>query len=226
MTAESYEDKEGNDKKAPESPGSEANSMYSNEEVEKIIQARLKQERSNHEKREAEYSARIADLEKKVNAGTATTDEKIQHQQAKNTEEQAQASGIPPEAIPFIVEQQRKNVEFQQKMSDAIEKDQEFKKLSETGNAIPGFAISEMMHLDNAPAVIKHLLKDKKDHKLMEATIESGSKSDFIRFVNDLSSRLESKKPHPSPYTPAPDVSDIGDSDQDFDIKGYIDSKY
>lgn len=205
--------------------------MFSKEDANKLAQQmvneRLQRERNLFSKKEAELNARIKELENKKEAGTATPAEQVEHATGRAAQAQAIQQGISPEQIPQLVEKEMSRANFKQKIDDAMLKDEEFKKLAQTGNGIPGEALEQMIHLDNAPSVIKHLLKDKKDYRLMQLAAAEGIYK-FTSFVNDLSTRLESTstKPKPSPYSPIPDLTDIGESDQDWDVENYIKGRF
>lgn len=196
---------------------------YSQEDAEQIIKKRLRQERDRADKEAAELKAKIAELENKIKEGTATTSEKIEHQEIKNTAKEAVNAGISPAELPHILKAHQEQVSFNQKISDALEKDPEFKKLSTEGNFIDPAIITAMHHLDNAPAVLKLLLKDKKEHHLMNLNAQEGLVA-FTRYINDLSTRLEEKsaKPRPPSFKAAPNLQNTGDSDQDWSEAEYI----
>lgn len=212
--------------------------VLTKEEAENAIKARLKEAKQQSDKKLAAMNAekeaaikeatelknRIMELEKKEKAGTITQNEQGEYQNIKKTANQSMDQGVPRELIPGLIARENQKTQFVQNVGDALDKDQEFKKLWSTGNPIHASVLEAMHHLDNAPAVLKHLLKDKKDHRLMELSAEEGLTS-FTKFINDLSTKLEANnqsKPHPSSYSPAPPLTNIGESDQDFDIEDYI----
>lgn len=204
--------------------------------TKEIIQMRLRQATKKHREREAILQARIAELESAGQpAAGANANSPAMPQ---GTEPNPQAAGnvpgnsIPAEMIPMIVERKRQADEFNKKIEDAMKQDEEFKKLAtETGFKVPPEVLMNMQHLDNAPAVIKHLMKNKKANVLMLAELDEAAMANsivpLIKFVNNVSDQLESvsSKPQRSSFSPAPDLSDAGDSGQDFDISAYVSSK-
>lgn len=229
---------ENQDTKVEENKNTDATKTYTNEELQNIVRMRLKEENQKREeayrtaeeerkKREA-IEKRLLDLEKKNEKGTATQDEKIEYQNSVAAAGQAKNDGIPPEAIPHIVEISNRNKKTTEQLNEAIEKDEEFKNLAEKGNPISGEEIYFIgQSVDNTPAVIKHLLKDKRDYDLFQIA-KSNAQYDgglsLKKLIYEFSDKLNAdiKKPSPSGYTPAPDLSDTGAADQDFNDADYV----
>ncbi len=171
-----------------------------------------------------DMQAKMEELTKKISTGNATQQEVQQHSQMNQIQN---TPGMPPEQIAAIqqqaIDQQKiadRHKSFHDKLTDAQKKDPEFKQLIDAqhtpGNPhIPSTAWSAFEHLDNAPAVIKQLLKSKKDYALLTA---SSTKQEAVKFINELSDRLENNQPtpHPSHFEPDPDISDVGDSQQPY----------
>ena len=218
------------------------------EEIQAIIRARLKQKQKEWDQKEAEFQAKEADYQTKIrnyengNASGAQmggTPANAQGMQQPNVQAQAapvqqqeappkQDNGIPAELLPYVLAEQEKQLkkqfEFTKKIDDAADKDDEFKKLLENAPfPIPKEIVPSMQHLDNAAAVAKHLLKDGKDNAaMMAAANESGYT--LIRFLNELSNKLDAKasKPEVSKFKPAVNLADVGDADQDWDMAEYV----
>jgi predicted DNA binding CopG/RHH family protein len=222
---------EENSQEQQEEVQDESPQMFSKEDANKLAQTmvteRLQRERNIFAKKEAQLNARISELEAKTKAGTATPAEQVEHATGQAAQAQAYQQGIPADQIPILVEREMTRASFKQKLDDALSKDEEFRKLAETGNPIPPEAMEAMTHLDNAPAVIKHLLKDKKDYQVAKLSASAGV-LEYTKFINELSTRLEStaSKPRPSPYSHVPNLSDVGESDQDWDMENYIKGKF
>ena len=198
--------------------------MFTDDDVEKILKGRMKQKDRQIE----DLQRKFQELEQKVSQGTATQSEQLQLQASKNQANQTAQQVLDPDLIMQAADQRRREVEFNNKLDDAMEKDPEFKKLASERNelGVPPQFMGQMLDIDNAPAVLKHLLKNKKDNKLMFAAAEEGRKS-FLEFIYGVSEKLESSasKPAPNPYTPAPTLSDSGDSSQEFDLEEYVKNK-
>lgn len=202
--------------------------VYSDEEVQEIMKKRVAQERKSSERaaeqERQKFEAKIAELEKKVNAGTASMDEQAQHQKAKNTIEEGQQQGLSPEQLQYQVQEQMKMQTLDQKFTEAKSKDPEFAKLWDEGNQINSAIFPAMAHLDKPEMVLKHLLKDKKAHNMMQLAA-SGGLRDFTQFIDDLEDKLMANSqntPRPPNYPKIPDFSNAGDTDQDFDLEDYV----
>lgn len=237
----SFENTEGQENKnLSDEAGSQK--VFTEDEHNSIVQEKIKERLKNQQKessrRDEESKAevkklqeRIKELESKEKSGTASTAEQLELQEGKNAESEAQANSIPAELLPAIVQKKMKSVEFQQKIDAALEKDEEFKKLVNKGNpyeVVPQQMQQFIEHLDNAPAVLKHLFKDPKENALMRSKYADAYRKDedsiMIEYFNNLSTKIEqgSTRPRPSSFTPNPDISDVGDSAQDFDSRDYV----
>jgi hypothetical protein len=207
-------------------PAEEAKS--GNEKTEEIVKLRLRQANMKHEKemqREKEEKEQLkAELEaikkSKENNGNGASEGAHKNMQMPSEE-----------MIDELATRRQKAMDLGNKINEAKEKDPEFAKLSEKsahGGAIPPYAQASMTHLPNAVAVMKHLLKDPRDYKVVELFMKEGDEKGFVQFVNGLSEKLEktSSKPAPSNYAVIPDMSDAGESAQDFDEASYIRDKY
>lgn len=204
---------------------------FSESDVEKIIQERLKNKEMEHKRKMEDAKSRIAELEGKVNSGTATHAEQMELNKGKTSAANAVNAGVPPEAIPYIMDEQMANEKFKQKISSAADTDPQFKQLLQQ----PGS--ERLVHedqrfflrdLENAPAVLKKLMTDKRENNMMQAKFQEmiahRKPSIMVDYINQLSEKLEKSavKPRASSFSPAPDISDFGDSSQDFDIKSYV----
>lgn len=207
---------------------------YSQAEVERMIterrardaeQLRLKNEETK------QLKARMQELESKMQKGTATTDEMSQLQSAKTTAEHGQQQGYSNEDVQNMVNWEMQKKELGNKLIEAHKKDPEFAKLVKEGNKITEDEAMFTAYLPNGPAVVKHLLKDKKSLDLYRAGLNNYGRDGGVlamQILNNLSDQLDSNKEaaHPSNYTPAPELADASDEDQAFDEANYISSKY
>jgi len=197
---------------------------------------RLKKERqkSEAEAKKAEGLARQLDeLQKKFNSGRATSEQSAEYVGAKNAIAEAKNSGIPPEALPGIIEEHMQIQKLDAALTSAREKDPELNALVSDPESMKKVSPEEFMlmkHLPNAPAVLKHLLTDNLDLQTLKATERAWANdggTEFFKFVNNLSRQLDStaKYPHPSNYTPSPSLDDVGSPDA-FNLETYINEKY
>lgn len=191
--------------------------------IEKIVRARLEKKEEVHNKKMAEANARIRDLEQKVNstgvsvpaanAGTPPT--------MQNGGQNPGAQQMPPAMQQAQIESAIKYRDFQAKLAEAAEKDPEFAKLigdetrPQTGNPIHPSRLGMFAHLPNAAAVIKHLKKNNKDYAVLDS---SATNHEAIKFLNEISDKLENNPntPRPSEFEPEPDLSDVGTADQSY----------
>lgn len=220
------QDDQQEDTKEQEEQPQKKQPKYHDEDVQRIVQERLRQANQKREKERAEYEAKIRDYESKLAATSSGA--KPAGEEAPAMGNQQQPGQISEQDLPRIIEHHNKLREFNDKLQQAIQEDNEFKDLTKTGNYLPPEVTTEMMHLDNAAAVIKHLLKDKNDYRLLEQTVmdavNSKQKYGFVKFVNELSAKLEKvdKKPGPSEYTPSTNLTDVGEGGEDFDTTEYV----
>ena len=193
------------------------------EKTKEIVRRRLKQANETHAKREAELKAQLEEARAKLSAANDSVSSSAQNPQAQPAPNQHQYTH---EQMLAYAEQKKKADEFNSKLQEAVEEDSEFKKLVDTGNPVPAHVLFLMQHLDNSPALAKHLLKDKKDHRLMEAADKAGEYQ-LVKFLNDLSDKIEktSTKPGASKFKSAPDLTDVGEAGEDFDLHDYIKNK-
>lgn len=238
MTTESQENKETQTTIVPQPVVVPQNTQpqnkersFSESEVERIIQDRIKQKDMEHKRKLEDATNRIKELEGKVNSGTATHAEQMELNRGKTSAADAVNQGVPPEAIPYIIDEQMANEKFKQNITSAAEKDPQFKQaLMEPGsdrlvNQDQRFFLRD---LGNAAAVLKVLMTNKKENNLMQAKFQEmiahRQPSIMVEYINQLSEKLEKSavKPRASSFTPDPDVSDFGDSSQDFDIKSHV----
>ena len=209
---------------------------FTKADVEQRVAGRL----AKHSRQEAELRAELAELRQKIQQGTPNANEVAQHRGVQQTQAAAQAQGMSQADIEKLAQHRLNEMQrlqshndFVEKLTAAAKEDPEFAQLvSAEGNTankpnyIPPEALYLFKHLDNAAAVIKHLKKDKKDWTAMDTV---GSPHEAIKFLNSLSERLESqtRPPGPSEFTPPPDLSDIGNSNQEsFDAASYMRSKF
>lgn len=228
------------------SPPENAGQSFSNNDVEKIVRTRLEKEREKRtsiEKEKEELKKRVEELQKKVDSGKANQSESMEYQQTLTAEGKAQdqvSSGmIAPEQLPGIITQYINETKASDKIQEAVKEDPEFAELCEKNKNAQnyndkittdeiGFLVE--IGIQNVPAVLKHLLKndiDRKILKLAQGNINRDNGMSLTEFVKKLSNDIDSttKRPSPSPYYPAKNVSDIGRGD-DFDVSSYISDKY
>lgn len=198
---------------------------------------RLSKARKEHEEeaRRADGLAKqLADLKKKFESGKATTNESSMYVNTESAISQAQIQGIHPDDLPYHVEEKMKQLALEQSMSEAVSKDPELRSLMqnpESVRKVPPEALSTFKHLNNAPAVFKHLLTDPADLMVFNAAREvysqTGSSVDYYQFLSNLSKRLDStaKYPHPPKFKEIADLSDVGEGDS-FDLTSYLTKKY
>lgn len=214
---------------------------FSAEDLEKTFQGRLDRERASAAKEKKELMNRIKELEKKTASGTATTSENLEYQNSvaavNSAEKGVQDGSIPISQVNQYIQQQIEQKQFVANIHDAVQKDEEFKALviknaqmpkgQERINEAEAMLFSD---LPNGAAVLKHFLKNDGDYRVFKAA-EGNAQSDggvrLLQFINEVSDRLlaSSSSPQPSRFSPIPDVSDIGGSD-DFDVAEYVSSKY
>jgi chromosome segregation ATPase len=203
--------------------------MFTRDEVEEMMKARVaktandaRQQREENEN----LKKRLEELQRKQDSGTATTEERSQLQTAKTAEIQAHQQGYTREEAEQYAMHKMDVADLDKKLTDAREKDPEFKDLLEKGNKLYEEEVKLTAGIPNAPAVVKQLLKDRRDLNLYRAYISSGNLTDVISFLNDMSRKLESteQKPHPSGYEPSPVLAESS-GDQE-DTSDYIGSRY
>lgn len=216
---------------------------FSKEELENSFQIRLKREREMREateKQNAEYKARLADLEKKVNANKANQSESQEYyasNKAQGDAAQAQQAGTmtKEQADQYIHHTMNMNNMISQ-VKDATEKDPEFKDLVASNSTTQKLTdpecafIAGLPGIKNKAAIIKHLLKDEKDNhifKINGSNYANDNGASLAKFVYSLNEDLESNlsKPGPSPFRSVPNLQDSGKSD-DSDIEEYMNNKY
>lgn len=213
-----------------DSQTSQNQKMFTEEEVKKMIDDRLKNKEMEHKRKTDAVMKRIAELESKEKAGTATPEERTELSTGKGAQAQAQQQGVHPDAIPYIIDEEMAKQKFLQNIKDAQQKDPEFKALltPESKRLVNDDQLFFIRDLPNAPAVFKTLLANKKENNLMQAKFQEmiykQEPSIMVQYINDLSDRLEktSTSPRAPSYTPDANLSDLGDSAQDFDLKKYI----
>lgn len=203
--------------------------MFSKKEMEEMIKARVaKSAETSRLQREENDNLRkkLEILERKQEAGTATTDERSQLHTARTAETQASQQGYTREQAEAFALHQMDIAELDKNLTAARDKDPEFKELVEKGNRLHPEEVKLTAGLPNAPAVVKQLLKDRRDLNLYRAYIAEGNLRDVTSFLNDMSRKLESteQKPHPSGYEPSPVLSESG-GDQE-DTSEYISNKF
>jgi hypothetical protein len=205
--------------------------MFTEEEVKKMIDDRLKNKEMEHRRKTEAVMKRVEELEKKEKEGTATHEERAELSAGKGAQAQAQNQGVHPDAIPYIVEEEMSKKKYAQSVLDASEKDPQLKNALNDRDSKR--LVNDDQHfflkdLPNAAAVLKSLLTNKKENNLMQAKFQEmiykKEPSIMVQYVNDLSEKLEksSSSPRASSYSPDANLSDFGDSSQDFDLKKYI----
>jgi len=206
--------------------------MFTEEEVNKMINDRLRNKEMEYKRKTEEaVRKRVAELEKKERSGTATPEERTELSAGKSAEAQAQTQGIHPDAIPYIIEEEMSKKKYAQSVIDAAEKDPQFKTLLQDKNSrvlVNSDQEYFLKDLPNSAAVLKTLLSNKKENNLMQAKfqemIHKREPSIMVQYINDLSDKLEksSTSPRAPSYTPDANLSDFGESSQDFDLKNYV----
>lgn len=205
--------------------------MFTEEEVNKMINDRLRNKEMEHKRKTDAVMKRVADLEKKEKAGTATVEERTELSTGKSAEAQAQTQGIHPDAIPYIIEEEMSKKKYAQSILDSAEKDPQLQAALKSPNSnvlVNSDQSYFLKDLPNAAAVLKTLLINKKENNLMQAKfqemIHKREPSIMVQYINDLSDKLEksSTSPRAPSYTPDANLSDFGESSQDFDLKNYV----
>lgn len=214
-----------------------ASKEFTKDDVEKMKREKeeLEKRLSNNDieyKRKAEgLKKRIEDLERKEKSGTATHEESMELSAGRQAEAQAAQNNLSPHEVEYVVRERMKGAEFNEKIEKAAQTDAEFKNmLNDPKNQ--GMFNSDHMYaireLPNSPAVMKKLISDPRERALMQAkyndALSRGESSVFVEYINQLSEKLEKSgsRPRASSYTPPPDISDFGDSGQDFDLGKYV----
>ena len=225
-----------------ESPVAQPERDIDKEKLEASIKNRLKVERQKTEaeaKRAEGLAKQLNELQKKFDSGRATSEESSEYVSANNIENQARSQGIPPEALPAIIEEHLKIQKLDQSLTSAREKDPELNALvmnPDSPNKVSPEEFMLLKHLDNAPAVLKHLLKDPPDLQTFKAAQRAWGNGEigngdggvaFMTFINNLSRQLDStaKYPHPPSYTPSVSLDDVGAPDS-FNLESYIQDNF
>jgi hypothetical protein len=231
------ESQELDNEELPESVVSQPERDIEKEKLEASIKNRLKVERQKTEaetKRAEGLAKQLNELQRKFESGKATSEESAEYVSTNNVEQEARSKGIPPEALPGIIEEHLQIQKLQTNVADAAEKDPELKSLLNDPNSLKKVSEEELMllkHLDNAPAVFKHLLKDPRDLQTFKAAERAWGNGDggvaFMTFINNLSRQLDStaKYPHPPRYTPSVSLDDVGAPDS-FNLENYINDNF
>jgi hypothetical protein len=209
------------------------------DDVEKIkreneeLAKRLANKDIEHSRKTEGLKKRIEELEKKEKAGTATHEESMELSAGRQAASEASKNNLSPQEVEFVVQDRMKKKEFSENLKKAEDSDPAFKAMlndpKNQGKFNDDHAYA-MRDLPNAPAVIKKLLSDPREMALMQAKYQDaltmGSSSMFVEYMNKLSEKIEqsTSRPRASSYTPAPDISDFGDSSQDFDLGNYVSS--
>jgi hypothetical protein len=217
--------------------------VFTQEEVEKLIRDRTEKERVNSRLKSEEnekLKKQLEEYEAKLQKGTATASEIQQLDTAKQAAGNAQMQGFTPEQVQAQVQMAMEQKEMEGKLTDAYQKDPEFKKLvdenkkateARSPNALSIEEVLATAYLPNSIAVVKHLMKDPKSMTVFKTALSRAPYDGGINammVLNNFSDRLSDKQEmaHPSTYEPAAELSDNSDESQAFDLKNYIDSKY
>ncbi len=207
--------------------------MIPEDDVAKMIQERTAREREQtrlkHEENER-LKKQLQDLQARMEKGNATPEDMGKLQAAKDAATEGMQQGMTQQQLEQLVESRMQIETLSKKLEDARQKDPEFAKLLET-NAQNLYAeeVAGTAYLDNAPAVIKYLLKDKKSLALYRRALETDrSGVQAMLVLNNLSDLVADKaeRPKSSEYEPTPELSDTSNTDQSFDVSKYISSKY
>lgn len=221
---------DANDYNASSATSTANSKIFTEDETNELIKKRTERERENSRLLHDENSRlkkRLEDLESKMQKGTASDDDMVQLQTAKQASAQAQAENYTPDQVRHIVDYAMQQKELGGKLEEARDKDPEFAKLLKDGNKLFQEEVNEMAYLPNAPAVVKHLMKDQKSLLALRAAWREG-RSSVMMVLNNLSDRLadNQEKPVPSQFKPAEQLSDSSDEDQNFNEKDYISKNY
>lgn len=211
---------------------------YTKTHLEEKIKERLRQKEAEFQRKDKEakesiraLQERIGDLEKKEKAGTATPQESLELEKGRQTAEIATEEQVPLSVIPHLVDQTMAKQQYITNMRNALDKDPELKNLIADPNnqkMINDDIHLELQGFDNSPQMIKHILKNKNEANLMVAKYQTAvrkeDRSILVEYMKNLSEKLESSavRPRASSYSPDPDISNIGDSTHDFDMKDYV----
>ena len=187
------------------------------EKMSKTIQNRIAP--ITKKKNEAEQRAAQAEAERDAI--------KKQHEEMMAKMQQNPAAMTPDQMQKMIqeesqkVQQSGKVASLDYKINEAKKEDSELGELLTKGNAIPPSMVQFLAnqdHINNMPAVVKHLLKDKGDHAVY---MSSSTPAEAINFINNLSNKLSlNNQPKPSEFTPNPKLSD--QSEDNFNVIDYV----
>lgn len=221
----------GVDASSQETVAAPPQKTFTEAEVKKMIDDRIKNKEMEHRRKTDAVMKRVSELESKEKEGTATQEERAELSAGKGAQAQAQNQGVHPDAIPYIVEEEMSKKKYAQSVLDAADKDPQFKSAIQDKNARMMINQDQeyfLKDLPNAAAVLKSLLTNKKENNLMQAKFQEmiykKEPSIMVQYINDLSDKLEksSTSPRTPSYTPDANLSDFGDSAQDFDLKKYV----
>ncbi len=215
---------------------SQEEKRYTSQEVSEMMEKRLKNKQEEHERKMGELKSRVKELESKEKAGTASLSEQLELSKGQEVAAKVQNpnAGIDPSFVPYIVKQEMEKEKFNQKLRGALDKDEEFKKLASAPDAdqrVGQEAMDYTMPYDNAPAMLKYLLKDRRESELLNSKLavanDRRDPSIVVEYLNNLSRQLDKSAtaPRPSSYVPDPDLSDMGNTGQDFNLEDYVKSK-
>jgi hypothetical protein len=211
--------------------------LFTQEEVTRMSEDRRKRDaealRLKHEENQRlledkkNLETKLQDIEKRMQAGTASTQDMQQYQAAEQGAQKAQQQGVPPEQYAAMVDYGMRVRELETKIKDAHDKDPEFAKLIKDGNKLSPEHVVETAFLKNSPAVIKHLMKDPEDYQIYlnafaRGQIDGGVSAQMV--LKNISDKLSSsnERPKPSQYQPPQELGDNSDEDQDFNEDDYI----
>lgn len=204
---------------------------FTQAEVEEAIKKRVEaanrlreEERRAHEEKMKEMERKMLEMQQK---NKQESGEPAASAAANNASNDAYYDNmISQDELPQILAMEQKKQELQKKLNQAEQEDPEFAELVKKGNPIPGPIVSAVGELDNGPALLKHLLKDKRDHQLMMAAAQS-TPYEWQKFLIDLTDKVDAniKKPHASEYEEVPDMRHMGETGDDFDMQSYVKKK-
>jgi len=208
---------------------------YSEEEFNAVMKDRLAKKDMESKRRMEEQreflEKRIRELESKEKKGTATTAERIELSAGSTAEAKAHNQGIPPEQIPYIVEDEMTKRKYAQKVLEGTKTDPELQAAINDRNARVLVNPDQQYFLKDSPnavAMLKCLLIDRPENNMMQAKwqemIHRGEPSIFVEYMNNLSKKLlkSENSPRAPSYTPDANLSDFGDSSQNFELSEYV----
>lgn len=206
----------------------EAEKRWNKDEVQRIVNARLASVQRGKEELKRE-NEQLREQLARNGSGAPAAAAASGDQQTRMTPEQAEK----------YYEAKQKLKKFDEQIMEAEKQDKEFAELVQK-HTIPPEILNPILQflgtdesITNGPAVIKHLLKDKRANRLTidkaQAAFASQDASILRSFLYDISDKVEKNTPKAksSDFEPPADFSDVGESGSELDeMSDYISSKY